>query len=190
MGEFVMLLERARLGCHLGLEPQQLANQLRDHLQDGDVVGKRPVTHADAVAGQQPRRARAVMDGHRDERDRSFGKVLAPDRARQETRLLVDVLYDDELLVAQRQARDAFPIIKDAAPGLFLGQAIGIMDAIAAQFGIVEHDPAAVEAQQLGQQVQDLAHLRGDAGAMADIDPGNDLVEQVDFLGPPVIGPV
>ncbi|MNF90157.1 hypothetical protein D3C84_727110 [compost metagenome] len=176
----VVLLQCPRLLLNVTVQMQHLPGQRREDTQDGQVVGQRPGTHADAVAGQHADGLLADLDRQGDEGHWPCRQLAALDHAAEEDRLLVDVLHYGHLAMRQHPAGN--PLAQGIAPKRHLlpGQAVGIADAPATPILIEQHDPPAVQAQQFGEQVEHFLEHRLDREALAG--QGHDLLQQEHFL--------
>jgi len=180
----VLRFKRSSLLLDQRAQLQQLAGEGRDDAQHRDVVGDQAMAAPDAVNGEHADRPPVHLDRHGDERDRLLRQPGPIDGAGEEARLGVDVLHDDRLAGCEHGAGDAFAGGVATARHLRLRQAVGMADRrrpLAA--GVGQHDPAAVQAEQLGEQVKHLA--QHDLGGEALADEAHHLAHQQQFLVAP-----
>jgi len=166
----VLGLERRGLAPHEQGQLQHLPGQGGQQLEQGQIVGQTAVAAADAVAGQHAHAAAVNVHGYSQEGYGFSGQLRAHHRALQEPGLMVDVLHDHGMASGQHRAGDAFTGGVHAALHFGAREAVGIADSgralrVECAFAqtpmvVAEHQPPAVQAQQLAHQVQHLAHHR------------------------------
>lgn len=143
---------------HPPLQLQQLADQGGHRAQHRHVVGERALAPAQPMHRQHAAEAALAGNRHRDERRALLGRLA----------LALDIVDDLRLAAFHHLAGRPFAEAVAAVLDFRRGQSIGITDRQRPAVRVGQHHAPAVQAQQLGDQMQQLADDQAGVEALAE----------------------